>query len=144
MTPMDRRISSPLDVFDSLEHFMDTWPDRMAWPMFAWGVGTMGILPVDEYQQDGALVVRAEVPGIDPDNDLQVTVSEGVLHIAVERHEEEPPEGRNYLRHELMPRYRLERELVLPEGAQGWEFTATYDNGVLEVHMPLPPGPVPR
>jgi HSP20 family protein len=138
MTLMERRFSSPADVFDSLEHFMDRWPDMLAWPMFGWGGGTMGILRVDEYREDGALVVRAEVPGIDPDKDLEVTASEGVLHIAVERHEEEAPEGRRYLRHELVQRHRLERDLALPEGAQGSELKATYDNGVLDVRMPLP------
>jgi HSP20 family protein len=41
---------------------------------------------VDEYREDGSPVVRAEVSGIDPDKDLEVTTSEGVLHIVVERH----------------------------------------------------------
>ena len=96
------------------------------------------MLCVDEYQEDGALVVRAEVPAIDPDKDVEVTASDGVLHLAVERHEEAEPEGRRYLRHELVHRHRLERDLALPEGAQGSELKATYDNGVLEVRMPLP------
>lgn len=93
---------------------------------------------MNEYREDGALVVRAEVPGIDPDKDVEVTASEGVFHLAVERHEEAEPEGRRYLRHELAHRQRLERDLALPEGAQGSELKATYNNGVLEVRMPLP------
>ena len=36
-----------------------------------------------------------------------------------------------------MHRHRLERDLALPEGAQGSELKATYDNGVLEVRMLL-------
>jgi HSP20 family protein len=93
---------------------------------------------MNEYREDGALVVRAEVRGIDPDRDVEVTASEGVFHLAVERHEEAEPEGRRYLRHELAHRQRLERDLALPEGAQGSELKATYNNGVLEVRMPLP------
>lgn len=134
---MERRFSSPLDVFDSVEHFMDRWPGMLAWPMFGWGEGSLGVLRVDEYREDGALVVRAELPGIDPDKDLEVTASNGVLHIAVER-QEVAHEGRSYLRHELVHRHRLERDLALPEGARGSEFKADYSNGVLEVRMPLP------
>lgn len=135
---VERRFSSPLDVFENLEHFMSRWPDMLAWPMFGWGQGSTGVLRVDEYREDGSLVVRAEVPGIDPETDVEVTAAGGVLHIAVERHEEGEPEGRNYLCHELMHRQRLERDLALPDGAQASELTATYDDGVLEVRMPEP------
>lgn len=138
MTLVERRFSSPLDVFENLQHFMEPWPDMLAWPMFGWREGSLGVLRVDEYREDGALVVRADLPGIDPDTDLEVTASGGVLHIAVERHDEEVPEGRSYLRHEILHRHRLERDLLLPEGAEGSELAATYDDGVLEVRMPLP------
>lgn len=138
MTLVERRVPGPLDVFESLEHFMDRWPHLMGWPAVGWGEGTTGVLRVDEYRQDGALVVRAEVPGIDPDEDLEVTASGNVLHIAVERHDEEAPAGRSYLCHELVHRLRLERDLPLPEGAEATELSATYDDGVLEVRLPLP------
>lgn len=138
MTLMERGFASPLDVFGSLESFMDRWPGTLAWPMFGWGEGSVGVLRVDEYREDGALVVRAEVPGIDPDTDLDVTASGGVLQITVERHGGEVPEGRSYLRHELVHLSRLERDLPLPEGAQGSALKATYDSGVLEVRVPLP------
>ena len=46
--------------------------------------------------------MRAEVPGIDPDKDVEVTASEGVLHLAVEPPEEAESEGRRYLRHEFV------------------------------------------
>lgn len=138
MVTIEQSLSMPLDVFDTAEHFMDRWPDMLAWPMFGWGAGAAGVLCVDEYREDGALVVRAELPGVDADKDLQVTASEGVLHIAVERHEEEAPERRHYLCHELLHRRRLERDLALPEGAQESELVATYSDGVLEVRMPLP------
>jgi HSP20 family protein len=135
---MEPRFSSPLDAFDNVGQFVDRWPEMLAWPMFGWGEGSVGVLPVDEFREGGALVVRAELPGIEPERDLEVTASEGNLHIAVERHGEEVLQGRSYLRHELVHRHRLERDLALPEGAQGSELEATYDNGVLEVRMPLP------
>lgn len=138
MVLADRRLAGPTDLFESLDHFMDHWPSMLAWPMFGWRDGATGLLRVDEYRQDESLVVRAEVPGIDPDKDLEVTASEGVLHIAVERHAEEAPEGRAFIRHEIVHRGRLERDLMLPEGTEGVEFKATYDSGILEIRMPLP------
>ena len=138
MTLVERRFRSPLDVLDNLQHFMEPWPEMLAWPMFGAADTTVGVLRVDEYREDGALVVRADLPGIDPDQDVELTASEGVLHIAVERHGDEEPAGRDYLRHELVHRHRQERDLLLPEGAQDSELSASYDDGVLEVRMPLP------
>jgi hypothetical protein len=64
-----------------------------AWPyqlpvMFAppWAVDEM--IRVEEYWQDGTLVVRGEMPGIDPEKDVRLTVENGRLAIEAERHEE--------------------------------------------------------
>lgn len=130
--------STPLDAFDSVEQFMSRWPNVLSWPVMGWGDGSVGVLYVDEYREGNALVVRAELPGIDPDNDLEVTASKGNLHIAVECHEEEAPMGRQYLRHELTHRRRLVRDLTLPELVQDAVFTATYTNGILDIRIPLP------
>src|SRR5690606_4237071 len=46
-----------------------------------------GVIRVDEYQENGTLVVKAELPGIDPDKDVELTVSDGMLHIRAERRE---------------------------------------------------------
>jgi HSP20 family protein len=40
---------------------------------------------VEEYRDGKDMVVRAESPGIDPDNDVEVTVVDGALHIAAHR-----------------------------------------------------------
>ena len=44
-------------------------------------------LRVEEYREGGDLVVKAEVPGIDPDNDVDITLAGNQLEISV-RHEE--------------------------------------------------------
>ena len=44
-------------------------------------------LRVEEYAEQNARVVRVELPGIDPDNDIEISVSGGLLHIRVERRE---------------------------------------------------------
>lgn len=112
------------------------WP-MLGWPMLAWGEAAEGLLLVDEYEERGALVVRADVPGIDPEKDLEVSAAEGTLHICVTCRGGEEEAERVYLRHELPHDERLRRDLALPEGADSSALRATYDNGVLEIRVPL-------
>jgi len=44
-------------------------------------------LRVEAYLQDGSYVVRAELPGVDPEKDLTVTVDSGILTIKATRRE---------------------------------------------------------
>ena len=95
------------------------------------------LIRVEQYREDGTLVIRADLPGIDPDKDVELTVSRGMLHIEAERREEREREEKGYLRREL--RYgSLSRSLPLPEGVTGDDITATYEAGVLEVRVPEP------
>jgi HSP20 family protein len=85
-------------------------------------------------------VVRAELPGIDPDEDVELTVTDGMLHIEAERREEEETEDKGYVRREL--RYgSFSRSLPLPEGATEADITATYKDGILEIRVPAPQPP---
>lgn len=93
-----------LELFDWFDRMFDDWakmrPIRR--PSFLGReFGTEELIHVDQYRQNGTLVVRAELPGIDPDKDVEVTVSEGMLHISAERREEEKTEEKAYMRHEL-------------------------------------------
>ena len=51
--------------------------------------GTHGIR-VEERLTDGTYVLRAELPGIDPAKDVEITVTEGVLTLRAERSEDTP------------------------------------------------------
>ena len=70
-----------------------------------------------EFVDDGALVIRAEMAGLDPDKDVEVSVEADVLHIAAERREEEKVKGRDYVRRE-MHYSSFHRDLPLPGGVQ--------------------------
>jgi HSP20 family protein len=95
------------------------------------------LIRVEQFREDGALVVRADLPGIDPEKDVELTVSGGMLHIHAERREEEKREEKGYLRHEL--RYgSLSRTLPLPGGVTESDITATYKDGILEIRIPEP------
>jgi HSP20 family protein len=64
--------------------------------------GATDMIHVEEYRDDGTLVVRADLPGIDPDKDAELTIAGEVLHIQAERREEEKQEGQGYLRREAL------------------------------------------
>jgi HSP20 family protein len=93
-------------------------------------------IPVEEFVEDNKLVIRAELPGIDPDKDVEVSISGGVLHIAATRSEKFEHKSRDGLSSEF--RYgSFERSIVLPAGTYETEVVATYADGILEVHLPI-------
>ncbi|WP_334172174.1 Hsp20/alpha crystallin family protein [Sinomonas sp.] len=99
-------------------------------------VASAGI-KVEELVEDGKLVVRAELPGIDPERDVDVSISEGQLRIDAHREERQEEKEKGGYRTEF--RYgSFTRTLALPEGASADDVTATYTDGVLEVRVPIP------
>jgi HSP20 family protein len=95
------------------------------------------LIRVEEYREDGTLVVRADLPGIDPGKDVELTVAGGMLRIEAERRQEEKREETGYLSREV--RYgSLSRSLPLPEGVTEAGITAVYKDGVLEIRIPEP------
>ena len=116
-----------LDFFDSPE---------------AWFSGER-MVPVEEFMDEGKLVVRAELPGVDPDKDVEITVEDGALTLHAERRQEETTELKDGYRSEF--RYgSFSRTVMLPPGAGPDDVTATYDDGVLEVRIPMATPPVDR
>lgn len=127
------------DIFGRFDRMFEEWARMMQFrpmPFQRWR-DAADLIRVEEFRENGILVIRADLPGIDPDSDIELTVSNGMLHIEAERREEEKREQKGYVRQEL--RYgSLSRSLPLPEGATGTDITATYKNGVLEIRVPAP------
>jgi len=93
-------------------------------------------LKVEEYRDGDTLVVKAEIPGIDPDKDIDISVSDGVLHIQAERQERTEHKDKDGYRSEF--RYgSFVRNIPLPAGAQDEDVKASYKDGVLEVRVPV-------
>ena len=90
---------------------------------------------VDVFSRDGNLVVRAELPGIDPDKDVDITMQDGVLYIRGERRHEERTERDDYCRFESSYG-SFQRAVPLPEGVKEDEIQASYQDGILEVVVP--------
>lgn len=91
---------------------------------------------VEEFETDGHLVIRAEMPGIDPDEDVEITVTDHRLHLKAERRSETKQEDVAGWRSEF--RYgSFERTMTLPHGATEDDVTATYTDGILEIRVPI-------
>lgn len=92
---------------------------------------------LEEEQRDGSLVVRAELPGIDPDRDLTIEVVDGLLTIRAERRETERQETDGKVVSEF--RYgTFMRTVAVPKGVDAAAVTATYRDGILEITVPMP------
>jgi HSP20 family protein len=92
---------------------------------------------IEEEMVDDELVIRAEIPGVDPDKDIDITVQDGRLMLRAERRKEETTKTDVGYRTEF--RYgSFHRSLPLPKGCSGKDVTATYRDGILEVRMPMP------
>ncbi|MDJ0771356.1 MAG: Hsp20/alpha crystallin family protein [Ilumatobacter sp.] len=93
-------------------------------------------LRVEEYEDEGELVVRAEMPGIDPDEDVEITVSDRMLRLHAERRVESTTEDKKGYRSEF--HYgSFSRAIRLPVGATEADVKATYVDGILEVRIPI-------
>ena len=131
------RSVEPFDVFDRIfEDWTRLMPFRRPW-MFGRDLMGDDVIRVDEFREGKDLVIRADLPGIDPEKDVELTVADGLLQIRAERREEEQKEQKGYRRREL--RYgSFSRSLPLPSGVKESDVTASYQNGILEIRIPAP------
>jgi HSP20 family protein len=117
------------------EEWMRALPARRMQGM-PWEVPGEELIRVDEYREGDTQVIRAELPGIDPDKDVEITAADGMLRINAQRRVEEKTEDQGYTRHEL--RYgSFTRTLPMPEGATEADITASYKDGMLEIRIPV-------
>lgn len=87
---------------------------------------------VEQVFDDGHYRVRAEIPGVDPTKDIDVSVERGLLCICAERVEAEHERARSEFHYG-----KLQRSLPLPANAREETARAKYANGVLEVTFSL-------
>jgi len=116
-------------------------PTRSELPdLFRWMFGTdadAGWMRVEEFVDDDTLVVRAELPDIDPDRDVELTVEDGTLLIHAQREVSSEQKDKDGYRSEF--RYgSFDRAVALPDGVDAGDVTASYADGILEIRIPLP------
>ena len=90
------------------------------------------MIRIEDRLTDTEYLVRAELPGCDPQKDIQVTAEHGMLTIKCEREEQKQEHDRTEFRYGM-----LQRTIRLPGNAVDQKIAAKYDKGVLEVKVPL-------
>jgi HSP20 family protein len=104
--------------------------DRLARHAF----GQAPALPLDVVRHENDVTLRLDVPGIDRDA-IDVTVDRGILSVTVRRLQERTENDKFFVRERTMGTFT--RRLRLPENLNADAVEASYDNGVLEVRIPV-------
>jgi len=115
-----------------LPDWSDMWTDFPLWAGLRPPVGTH-LIRLEDEMQDGHYLLRAELPGIDPAKDVEITVQDGELVIKAERSEKKEAKGRSEFCYGSFT-----RSVTLPAGANEEDIKATYDNGILTVDVAVP------
>jgi predicted unusual protein kinase regulating ubiquinone biosynthesis (AarF/ABC1/UbiB family)/HSP20 family molecular chaperone IbpA len=116
--------------------FRAMFPEVADWLESRW-TGTPPFLTgqvfrLEESIRDDRYVIRAELPGLDPENDIDVTVDGRILTIRAERRQQDKGPYRSEFRYGS-----LARAVKLPARVDPADVTARYDKGVLEVSVPV-------
>jgi HSP20 family protein len=96
-------------------------------------------LPLSVWQDDKTVFLEAELPGVS-EQDVDITVHEGLLTIKAERKD---AEGREYL-HKGRSFGRFEQAITLPEQVDSEKVVASLTDGVLRIELPKVPQAQPR
>lgn len=98
-----------------------------------------GLIRMEDRITDTEYTVRAELPGLDPEKDVQITVAHGMLTLHAERKEETHARQRTEFRYGMM-----QRAVRLPANADEDAVKAKYGNGILEITVGLKATAAPK
>ena len=94
---------------------------------------------IDVVREDDHLVLRADLPGIKPE-EVNIEVEDDILTVSGEHRESNEEKDKNYVRRER--RYgSFHRSMALPTGVDPKKIKAKTHDGVVEVTIPLPKEP---
>lgn len=114
--------------------FQDTIFDWLESPLLSFApFAATQMFRVEEYVEGDRFVIRADLPGVDPQKDIEIDVHESMLTIRAERREEHEE-----AHHCEFSYGSMRRSLRLPPGADVEGIMAKYDKGVLTIEVPMP------
>ena len=87
---------------------------------------------IEDYVEDDHYVIRAELAGIDPEKDVEITVGSGYLTIRAERADKTEGKHRSEFRYGS-----FSRTIALPPNADEDAVTASYRDGILTISVGL-------
>ncbi|MFH7334060.1 Hsp20/alpha crystallin family protein [Streptomyces sp. KHY 26] len=114
-------------AFPEIPDWFENLPARFAMPT----MGDLYTVRIEDYTEDDRYVVRAELPGMAPE-DIDVLVGDGVLTVRAERSEKDVTKNHSEIRYGSMS-----RSVSLPPGADEDDVKADYTDGMLTVSVGL-------
>ena len=130
-TEVERVRDRPVRLWDWFDG-----PELSRWfgDMKPW-FGTVDQLRIEQEVNDDTMTIRAEMPGIDPDKDVDISLDDDILRIRAERRSETKEEQEGRVRSEF--HYgSFERRLRVPKGVGLDDVKATYKDGILQIVLP--------
>jgi HSP20 family protein len=122
--------------FNSIRREMDSMFDSLMRPFPFRSTLREGWMPaLDVYEKEGEMVIRVDLPGIEK-KDVKVKVLDDILTIEGDRKLEKKIEEENYLCQEAFHGTFM-RRIALPNPVEEYEIKATFQNGVLEIRVPV-------
>lgn len=116
----------PISLFPEFSDLLEGFPSLAALrPAFG-----ARVMRLEDEMDNGRYIVRAEMPGVDPANDIDITVRDGQLTIRAERTEKKDFDGRSEFSYGSFV-----RSVSLPAGADEGSIEAAYDKGILTVSV---------
>ncbi|MBF6301342.1 Hsp20/alpha crystallin family protein [Nocardia amamiensis] len=129
-----------MSILPSRQALLPTWPALPDWsdlmarlesrPLWTSLEGHM--IRVEEHLEKGRYTLRAELPGVDPAKDVDISVREGQLTIKAERTERKEEGTRSEFHYGS-----FYRSIPLPVGAKEDDIDASYTDGILTVTVPV-------
>jgi len=128
------RAISRWDPFAELSEFRGPWERLLGWrpldDQHEW------MPAIDIERSNGDLVLRADVPGIKPE-EVRIEIEDNILTVRGEHMDSSEKQKKDYLRRER--RYgAFSRSMALPEGVDPKKVKAQTHDGIVEVTIPLP------
>lgn len=129
------RRANPFDELFTLRRTVDRLFDDDVFHPRTWRTVNLGAEPaLDITTTPNELLVKASLPGWQPE-DVEITLTGSTLTISGEMREEARREEESWILNEIR-RASFSRTLELPEGLLGDRASATYEHGILTLHIP--------
>lgn len=127
-------------VQDDLDRLMDNL--MRPFTSSLWSFGETAVPPVDVYEKDGNVIVKAEIPGLKAD-DISITATEDSISLKGEFKRDEETKREGFYRRERREG-KFYRTIPMPAAIKPEKVKAKFKDGVLEITAPEVEGTKPK
>jgi len=129
-------MSLPTTLRTALDWPLTTSRFPFTWPSVIDELNGDLAVRVEEFEDEGHYVIRAEVPGVNPDEDIDISISGTMLRLSIHREKHAETSTMRHYRSEFHYGSFI-RTIDLPTMAADEDVDARYEDGVLEVRITL-------